>query len=170
MTTFFNSRLIAALLTLMTLPLADNLVYRTVGGGTMRILVPKDFSYQIKIGKTPGEPATDERFFCKDTLEEVQIDKTPLFAKDLTELKPLMTEALKTESKKTYFNDTLTSNGIKMYIVEYDKVDGGRLKHVKYFEFNVRDSAYGGGIGCVFALKDKWAPTAEKIFKSIRLN
>jgi hypothetical protein len=158
------------MLIILTLPFADNLEYRSVDGGKVKIMIPKDFFYLLKTSSVPGQPTRDEHYFCKDTLEEVEIYKTAVFAQDLITMKPLMTEALKLESKKTYFNDTLTVNGIKMYVAEYDKVDGGRMKHLKYFEFNVKDSTYSGGIGCVISLKDKWAPTAEKIFRSIRLN
>jgi len=172
MNTTFNIKLIAVLFALSALPLADNLQYRPVCGGTVKILVPKDFLYRSKTTYVPkpGEFVPDDYFFCIDTSKEIEFYKTPVFAKDLISLKPLFAESLKQEAVKVYFNDTLTVNGIKMYVAECDKIDGGKMKHIKFFEFNVRDSTYSGGIGCLIKLRDQWMPTGEKIFRSIKAN
>jgi len=168
----FNVKLFAGLFTLVALLLADNLEYRSAGGGAIRVLVPKDFLYCSKNNYVPkpGEVAPDDYFFCSDTSKEIEFYKTPVFAKDLISLKPLFAESLKQEATKVYFNDTLTVNGIKMYVAECDKIDGGKMKHIKFFEFNVRDSTYSGGIGCSIKLKDQWMATGEKIFRSIKIN
>ncbi len=81
-----------------------------------------------------------------------------------------MDGAMKSEAAKTYYNDTATVNGTKMYVMEYEGIDDHKMKYVKAVIFNIKDTTYMGATACHIGLKSQWQPTSEQILKSLKLN
>jgi len=164
---------LAALLGLSMLLLTGDLVYRDAENGKVKILVPNNFVHQTKqnyVPRKPGEEAPDDYFFNKDTTAELFFITYPMHARDLNTLRPIMGATMKSGPNKVYFNDTTTVNGIKMYITEYDILEGAKMKHIKAFVFNVGNDTFEGGLTCNATQKNQWQPIGEKIIKSLRIN
>jgi hypothetical protein len=89
---------------------------------------------------------------------------------NLNDFRPMMTGVSQIPGTKTYFNDTTTVNGIKMYVFEADGKDGDIPKHIKTFIFNADGATYMGGTACLISLKDQWRPVSEKIIRAIKIN
>jgi hypothetical protein len=172
MKTTISLKVAIILLAATALSFAYDLEYKKVENGKISVLVPKGFVYQNKITfkPKPGSSVPDDYFFNKDTSEEVEFIKYPLYMPNLITFKPLMDRAMKTEAKATYYNDTATINGTKMYVMEYEATDEGKMKYVKVYLFNIKDTTYMAGTGCHIGLKNEWKPTSDKILNSLRLN
>ena len=162
----------SALWGLPMLLLTGDLGYRDAENGKVKILVPTDFVHQTKqnyVPKKKGEEAPDDYFFNKDTTEELVFLTFPMHTPDLNTLRPIMGGTMKSGPDKVYFNDTTTVNGIKMYITEYDIMEGAKMKHVKAFIFNVGNDTFEGGLTCNADQKSQWQPIGEKMLKSLRI-
>jgi hypothetical protein len=172
MTLILKFRFCAGLLALCLVSFADNMSYRNAEGGKIKFLVPVDFQYYSKAQYVPqykGDGTPDDYFFSKGRSEEIAVIQLSASAGNLTDLRPMMTGVAQMGTK-TYFNDTTTVNGIKMYVLEVDGKDGEILKHIKYFALNADGATYLCSLACLINLTGQWKPTAEKIIRSVKIN
>ena len=156
---------------LLFIPNADNLAYRDVEGGKIKMLIPADFKHQSKAEYKPkyqGDNPPDDYFFNTDMSEEVAITKMGGTATDVNSMRDMMTGVAKMLATKVYFNDTTRIKGVKMWMLEMEGNDGHAAKYIKYEFFNAGDVPYMAAAECQPQLKDKWKPVSDRIMSNIK--
>ena len=146
---------------------------KDVLNGELSMLIPKDFIHISKENYIPeydGAPKPDDYYCNADTTIEISFLKTPKHSNDLNWCKGFSKMAFLMLASKTYFNDTLTNNGIKMHLTEFESTFKGKKTYSKVFFINMENYTVIGNISCDIELKKQWIPYATKIFKSIKLN
>ncbi|MDP9077585.1 MAG: hypothetical protein M3O71_09205 [Bacteroidota bacterium] len=170
-----NKFKIAAILsiTIILFSFVAELKYRTVAGGDLKMLIPRDFIHVPKESfkpSYPGDKAPDD-FYCNaDTSESIGFLKIPKAAGDLEWCRQLVQGVFLASATKIYFSDTAHINGNKTYIAKFDGTDVGKLKYMELVFIGVKDSTIIVGINCDVVLKNKWMPISDQILKSVRLN
>ncbi len=150
-----------------------DLEYRNMIDGKLKILIPKNFihvpkgSYKLHY---EGEPAPDDFYCNKDTSESVSFLKSPQYLPDVSSCRQFSSLLQLNPTFKVHFNDTITVNGNKMYLIDMEAMDVGKLRYGKMFFINIKDATYIGEISCNVALKKTWLPVSDRILKSIKVN
>jgi hypothetical protein len=151
----------------------SDLAYRDVLAGQLKMLIPTDF---IRVPKESYKPHYEDDkipddYYCNsDTSVYVGFVKLPWKANDMSQAKQAMQMATLDSANKIHFNDTLTVNGNKLYLLDMDGMDEGKRKFLKMFFINTKESSVMGIITCNIALKKTWSPMMEQMFKSIKIN
>jgi hypothetical protein len=157
----------------ITLSFSIDLEYRNVVNGKLKILIPKGFihvpkgSYKLHY---EGEPAPDDFYCNKDTSESVSFLKSPQYLPDVSACKQFSSLLQLNPTFKVHYNDTITVNGNKMYLIDMEAMDVGKLRYGKMFFININNTTYVGEISCNVALKKAWLPVSDRILKSIKVN
>ena len=156
----------------MILSFSGDLAYRDVAGGKLKMLMPADF---INVPKEAykkhyaDEPVPDYFYCNKDTSEYVALMKMPNRMADLSQAKQMGQMALLDSTTKVHFNDTITVNGNKIYLLDMDSKLGRKPESIKTFIINIPDGTVMGMISCNLALKKTWLPVSDQMFRSIKL-
>ena len=160
---------------IVILSFRSDLEYKDILDGKLKMLIPADFihvpkgSYKLHY---IGDRAPDEFYCNKDTSEYLALEQLPKITVNFSHVKE---ESVRlawsdTINNKVHFNDTITINGNKIYLLETDGMDSGKFKATKTFIMNTNDGAVLGVISCDIGLKQAWAPISDRMLKSIKLN
>ena len=163
--------LIVALFPLVFFLSDNDLTYKNIANGELKILVPNNLSKKpipaIK-AESIYDPVISDLYSNKDSSVSISIALVPKAQlKDYGHIVDIMFLA---QATKIYSSEIITINNNQVYVI---KCDLGGLEKGGYdvvFIINTKTKSVYGTIFCDKKLKEEWLPVSEKILNSLTLN
>jgi len=146
---------------------------RDVLNGKLSMLIPEDFILVTREDYPPAKRAKiryNSLYTNSDTTVSISFMEIPKRSNNLDWCKPFTQTAFLMRASKTYFNDTISINGNKMHLAEFESTFSGKKTYMKMFYINLESTTVIGNISCHLVHKEQWISSAVKVFQSIRIN